>query len=130
MPARAIDGKRVLLVEDEMLIALDTQDELQKAGCHVVGPVARLDAALATARTAEIDAAVLDVNLGGEYVWPVAEALIRRGIPFVLLTGFGTTLDVPASCSSAPRLDKPIKPGALQHALGRLAASGPGTQAS
>ena len=89
-------SSRILLVEDEALIAMDTEDALVDAGYAVVGPADRLDTALALARAAPIDAAVLDVNLAGSMVWPVATALQQRGIPYVLLTGFGAYLDAPA----------------------------------
>lgn len=103
-----MNGKRILLVEDEALIALDTEEALTEAGCHVLGPADRVDAALAIARSEDMDAAVLDVNLAGDYVWPVAEVLRARRIPFVLLSGFGTMLDAPPACSAAPRLGKPF----------------------
>ena len=73
-------GRRILVVEDEAMIALLIQDLLADLGTTVVGPAARIEEALALARTAEIDLAALDLNLGGEPVYPVAEALaISRG---------------------------------------------------
>jgi DNA-binding response OmpR family regulator len=101
-------GKRVLIVEDEVLIALDTQDALTEAGYVVVGPATDITSGLAIVEAGQIDAAVLDVYLGGIYVWPVADALRRRGVPFVLMTGFGAGLDVPDNFQSVPRLGKPI----------------------
>lgn len=84
-----LEGRRILLVEDQFLIALELEQVLQKAGCIVTGPVARLQPALDLARTEAFDFAVLDVNLFGEKVYPVAEMLESRGIPFVLATGYG-----------------------------------------
>lgn len=106
-------GRRILLVEDEILIALDTQDELTQAGCMVLGPATRLDSAVALAESERLDAAVLDVNLDGTYVWPLTELLAARRVPYILLTGFGAALELPEHCRTAPRLDKPIRPRAL-----------------
>ena len=82
-------GKRVMVVEDEMLIALLVEDMLEDAGCIVVGPFACVSDALAAAKTEVVDLALLDVNVAGEKVFPVAHALEARGVPFLLLTGYG-----------------------------------------
>jgi DNA-binding response OmpR family regulator len=109
--------KRILLVDDEALVALAAEDALLEAGYNVIGPADRLESALHLAETEEIDAAVLDVNLAGVYVWPVVEALNARGVPFILLTGFGKALDLPPSCQRATVLAKPHKPQELLAAL-------------
>ncbi len=101
-------GKRVLLVEDEMLVALDTQEFLSEAGYEVVGPAMSLDEALAMAEGESLEAAVLDINLAGKLVWPVAERLVARNVPVVLLSGFGQSLDIPLALRAAPRLGKPV----------------------
>jgi len=113
-------GKRILVVEDEMLIALDTMDELKNQGCVVLGPALRLEPGLAMAREKPMDAAVLDVNLAGKLVWPLAGLLLEKHIPFVFVTGFGSSLEFPPAFASVPRLDKPIQPGALAWALALL----------
>ncbi len=82
-------GKRVLLVEDEMLVALLVEDMLADAGCIVIGPYARVPEALAAAKAEMVDLALLDVNVAGEKVFPVAHALEERGVPFLFLTGYG-----------------------------------------
>ena len=82
-------GKRVMIVEDELLVALMVEDVLTDAGCIVVGPFSRVPEALTAARTEMIDAALLDVNVANEKVFPVAHALEERGIPFLFLTGYG-----------------------------------------
>lgn len=82
-------GRRVLLVEDQVIIAMELEAALKKAGCEVVGPVGRLKPALELARRELLHFAVLDVNLCGEKVFPVAHLLESRGIPFVLATGYG-----------------------------------------
>ena len=79
---------RVLLVEDEVLIACMLQDMLTDLGCSVVGPAARVDEALALIETNAIDAAMLDVNLNGELSYPIADALVARGVPFLFSTGY------------------------------------------
>jgi CheY-like chemotaxis protein len=87
----SLDGKHVLVVEDELLVALLIVDLLSDEGCTILGPYSTLRTALKAARTEAFDLAVLDVNLAGETVYPVAEALTERKIPFMLLTGYGET---------------------------------------
>lgn len=82
-------GKRVLVVEDELLVAMLVEDMRADAGCIVVGPFARVPAALAAARVEAVDVALLDVNVAGEMVFPVAHMLEGRGIPFLFVTGYG-----------------------------------------
>jgi DNA-binding response OmpR family regulator len=82
-------GKRVLIVEDELLVALLIEDFLAELGCSVLGPCGSVAKALDAARTETFDLAVLDVNLGGEKVYPVAEVLAERHIPFLFLSGYG-----------------------------------------
>jgi DNA-binding response OmpR family regulator len=87
--AVALAGKRVLIVEDELLVALMLEDFLVEFGCNVVGPCGTVENALQAIRTEALDLAVLDVNLAGERVYPVAEALAERHIPFLFLSGYG-----------------------------------------
>lgn len=81
--------KLILVVEDEPIVALSLQDMLDDLGYDVAGPAYRIAAALELARTAAIDAAILDVNMGGETSYGVAEALRGRGIPYLFATGYG-----------------------------------------
>jgi CheY-like chemotaxis protein len=83
-----IAGKRIMLLEDEAIIAFAVEDMLADMGCIVVGPALRLDEACDLARDAKIDAAVLDVNINSERSYPVAEELRRRNVPFVFATGY------------------------------------------
>ena len=99
--------RRVLVVEDDMMIAVLIEEVLQDLGCIVVGPVGKLDAALRLAGSEVLDAAILDVNIRGEHVYPVAEQLRTRGIPFVLASGYGDWA-LPAAFRSQPRLTKPF----------------------
>ena len=110
MPDDAIlDGKRVFLVEDEALVAMLVEDMLADEGCTLVASANRLAEALAKAtdRSVEFDLAILDVNLAGEPVFPVAEALAARGIPFAFATGYGAG-GLPDAWQSRPTLQKPF----------------------
>ena len=91
MSTSDLQGLRVLLVEDQMIVAMQIEDMLHAAGCEVVGPVGTLEAAIALAHAEVLDVAVLDVNLDGEKVYPAAEELQARGIPFILATGYGAS---------------------------------------
>ena len=84
-----LKGKRILVVEDEALIAVMVEDMLTDMGSNVIGPAATIEAALRLARSEELDAAVLDVNVRGERIDPVAEALMARGVPVLFATGYG-----------------------------------------
>jgi CheY-like chemotaxis protein len=82
-----LSGRRVLVVEDEIIVSWLLQDMLEDLGCEVVGPAARVDQALAMIETEDLDAVLLDLNLDGERSYPVADALVARGVPFVFATG-------------------------------------------
>jgi DNA-binding response OmpR family regulator len=113
---------RVLVVEDDMMIAMLLEDMLADLGYETVGPCARLAEAVDKARQESLDAAILDVNLDGKPVWPVAEALAARGILFLFATGYGeTALGEP--WSDLPTLAKPFSRRDLERALARLVPS-------
>lgn len=114
-------GLRIFVVEDEALIAMLIEDVLQGFGCEVVGPIARLAAAQREARTREFDCAVLDVNISGEPVHPVADILAERGIPFIFVTGYGEA-GAGERFEQRPVLRKPFKPDELRAAVARLVA--------
>ena len=82
-------GRRILVVEDELLVAMMIEDLLLALGCEVVGPVNSVSKALQLAAVEALDGAVLDVNLEREKVYPVAEFLHDRRVPYVFLTGYG-----------------------------------------
>ena len=84
----SFSGRRVLLVEDEMIVAWLLEEMLTDLGCAVVGPAASVNQALAMIDAEAIDAAVLDVNLNGQMSYPIADALAARGVPFVFSTGY------------------------------------------
>ena len=102
----SLEGVRVLLVEDEYLVASLIEEILEIAGCIVTGPIPRLAQAVDAADRESCDAAVLDVNLAGERIYPVADILSRRNIPFVFVTGYGA---LPGEYANRPRLCKPFK---------------------
>ena len=81
-------GRRVLVVEDEMIVAWLLEDMLADLGCAVVGPASSVEQALAMIDAEAIDVAVLDVNLNGQMSYPIADALATRGVPFVFSTGY------------------------------------------
>jgi CheY-like chemotaxis protein len=105
-------GRRILIVEDEAMIALLIEDVLTDLGATVVGPAARLDEALPLARSAEVDLAALDLNLAGDPVYPVAEVLAARGIPFVFMTGYGQ-FGIAEPWRGRPSIAKPFRPSQL-----------------
>lgn len=113
---------RILVVEDEMMVAMLLEDRLADLGYEIVGPCAQLAAAVEMAQRERLDAAILDVNLDGTPVWPVAEALAARGIPFLVATGYGEAV-LRAPWSDRPVLAKPFSRRDLERALGRLVAS-------
>ncbi len=110
---KSLADRRILVVEDDMLIALLIEQVLQELGCIVVGPLGKLDAALRLASSEALDAAVLDVNIRGGLVYPVAEQLRTRGIPFVLASGYGDWA-LPAAFRTQPRLTKPFTPNEIE----------------
>lgn len=105
----ALVGKRILVVEDDYFLADDLATSLQRAGATVLGPVPNVDQALAIVRAnAAVDAAILDINLGGDTnAYPVAEALRERGVPFALATGYDLS-DVRGDFAEAPHVTKPM----------------------
>jgi CheY-like chemotaxis protein len=118
--AVTLGGKCVLVVEDEMLLALDLEEGLRDLGCVVVGPAGTLRSALRLIETETVDAAILDVNLAGERVFPVARRLAEQGIPFVFATAYADAGEIyPVDVQSAPRLSKPYT---VQQALQTLSA--------
>jgi CheY-like chemotaxis protein len=104
-----LKGRRVLVVEDEMMIAMLVEDMLADLGCAVVGPAHGLGVALDLARsTADLDVALLDVNLSGQPVFPVADALRERNIPIIFCTGYGDA-GLREADRGAPVLQKPYR---------------------
>jgi CheY-like chemotaxis protein len=117
MPAQpATPGKRVLVVEDELMIRMLLEDMLGELGYTVAAEAGRLDEALEATKTAEFDLAILDVNLDGQPISPVVEALVARGTPFVFATGYGER-GLPEPYRDRPMLKKPFQIEGLKQML-------------
>ena len=109
-------GRRILVVEDEYFIAVDIKEKLEAAGAVVVGPVATIGKALSLLETETPDGAILDLNLGGEMAFRLADAFKERAIPFVLATGYGRT-DIPPRFADMAAFEKPINATEIAAAL-------------
>ena len=120
--SQAFAGRRVLIVEDESLVAMLLETILEDMGCIPVGPAATVDEGLRMAMDGEpVDAALLDVNVAGKQVFPIAQALKDRGVPFVFSTGYGEG-GLPDEWRGQPTLQKPFTEAAVRDAL--MAAMG------
>ncbi|WP_332678125.1 response regulator [Brevundimonas sp.] len=112
-----LTGRRVLVVEDESLVAMLLETILEDMGCTPVGPAANIDDGMAMATDGEhLDAALLDVNVAGRQVFPVAQALKDRGIPFVFSTGYGEG-GLPEEWRGQATIQKPFTEAAVRDAL-------------
>jgi len=109
----AIVGNRILVVEDEPLVAMNLSKSLAELGFHVVGPYSTLARAATAAVETEVDAALLDVNLSGKAVYPVADILASKNVPFAFITGYSTEA-LPDKYANAPVLQKPVDLETLQ----------------
>jgi CheY-like chemotaxis protein len=109
---------RLLLVEDEALIALMLEDMVEGLGCAVTGLAPRVALGVAMAETGHFDAAILDVNVAGENVEPVAERLAAKGVPFIFATGYGEA-GVPLRYRDRPVVAKPFRPDQLEAAINK-----------
>ena len=124
-----LQGRRVLVVEDDALLALVYDEFLQDAGADVVGPAATVAEGGKLAEANGISVALLDVRLGDAEVWPVARILAGKGVPFVFCTGHFSSGSIPAEWSGRPVLTKPVRPTQVVAALVKAMASrdpGPG----
>ena len=112
-----LTGRRVLIVEDESLVAMLLETILEDMGCTPVGPASNIDDGLALVADSEhLDAALLDVNVAGRQVFPVAEALKARGVPFVFSTGYGEG-GLPDEWRGQSTIQKPFTEAAVRDAL-------------
>lgn len=120
MVEQTLRNCRILVVEDEYLLADDLCHALEEAGAIVLGPVPGVEEALALIEAeSRIDAAVLDVNLRGDMVFPVADALHARNVPFAFATGYDQWT-LPDRFAALPRLEKPFRPDRLAAKLSPL----------
>jgi len=112
----SLADKRLLVVEDELLVSMLVKSMLDDFGAAVVGPCGRLADGLAAAKTERFDGAILDLNLAGESAYPLADQLMARGVPFVFITGYQRdSLD--RRYANVPVLQKPIDSAALERVL-------------
>ena len=111
-----LKGLRVLVVENEALVALQLEDMLADLGCAIIGPASRVCQALDLLGGQVVDAAVLDLNVAGELVYPVADALARRGLPYIFATGYGAS-GLIGPYRSRPVLQKPFLQSQLRQAM-------------
>jgi len=121
MPDSSTATPRVLVVEDEYLIRMLLEDMLDELGYAVAAAVGTISEASQLAANSEIDAAILDVNLDGQEIYPVADILAKRGLPFVFVTGYGER-SLPEPYRSRPALQKPFQSEQLKIALAGLFA--------
>jgi len=123
-----VNGKlkdvRVLLVEDEFLIAEELADVLGDSGAKVLGPCSNLKQALNLANSLDMEVALLDVNLDGDHIYPVADVLAARAIPFVFMTGYSRDA-LPPEHRSRPVVRKPFQAAELLRVLDSLIAKKP-----
>jgi DNA-binding NtrC family response regulator len=112
--SEALGGLRLLVVEDEFIIAIDLAQTLEDLGAEVVGPAGSVRDALDLVKSQgdRLDGAVLDVNLRDQQVFPVADALAERGVPFVFTTGYDTIV-TPERHAAVPRCEKPVDKASL-----------------
>ena len=114
--ALPIAGNRIMVVEDETLVSMVVAEQLEELGFLVVGPYSTVEQAMTALKENSVDAAVLDVNLGGEPVYPVADALIAARVPFVFVTGYGAGV-LERRFQHVPVLQKPIDATALERIM-------------
>ncbi len=121
-PDTAGNRLNILVVEDETMIAMFLEDMLAELGCAVVGPVGRVASAVALIEASgHLDGALLDVNLRGELAYPVADALLRRNVPFVFITGYAAA-GLDRRYSAIPALAKPFPFTLLDHTVKAFAS--------
>jgi CheY-like chemotaxis protein len=111
-----LKDRRVLVVEDESLVAMLLETMLEDMGCLTVGPASSVEEGLRLVGEEQMDAALLDVNVGGTPVFPVAEALEARGIPLVFSTGYGEG-GLPENWRGRPTVQKPFTEAVIRDAL-------------
>jgi CheY-like chemotaxis protein len=119
----SLSGRRVLVVEDEMLVAWNLEDLLADLGYVVVGPAAGIDQALTMIGAEAIDAALLDVNLDGRPSYRVADALVARGVPFAFSTGYERE-GLAAGYQTVPSVRKPFRASEVADMLAKLLTPG------
>ena len=116
MSKQELSNRKVLVVEDEMMIAMLIEDMLDEFGCKLVGPATNVPRALELIGKESIDVAVLDLNLDGKDTYAIADALQRKSVPFIFATGYGST-GLRQEYGNRPVLQKPFPASDLETAL-------------
>jgi DNA-binding response OmpR family regulator len=117
MDRNSLRGRKLLVVEDDYLIAADFAYHLEERGVEVIGPAGSVvDALQLIEAEPGFDGAVLDINLGREMAYPIADELARRGVPFIFATGY-SALVVPTAHADVPRVEKPVDMATLVRLL-------------
>jgi CheY-like chemotaxis protein len=118
---RGLTNCKVLVVEDEMMIAMLIEDMLEEFGCRLVGPATSVPHALELIGKEQVELAVLDVNLDGQDTYAIADALRQKNVPFIFATGYGST-GLRKEYGNRPVLQKPFQTKALETALAQALA--------
>jgi DNA-binding response OmpR family regulator len=122
---RPLQGRRVLVVEDDYFIALELCTALRSAGAEVLGPARDVESGLAAIGEQRVDCAVLDINLRGRMAFPIASELRKHGVPTIFATGYDESM-VPAEHAATLRLEKPVDLAALCRAVEACCNESPG----
>jgi CheY-like chemotaxis protein len=117
--AKPLKGRQILVVEDSPVVAPFTADVLGELGCDVIGPAPNMATARDLISRERVDAAIMDVHIRGERIFPMCDLLSAKGIPFVLTSGYGDW-ELPDRWQHAPRLQKPYTMDQVEEALARL----------
>lgn len=111
-----LTGRRILVIEDSPVVAPFTVDILRELGCEVVGPAPNMAVARELVEAGEFDAALMDIHIRGDRIFPLCEALAAKSVPFVLTSGYADW-NIPEEWRDRPRLQKPYTIGQVEEAL-------------
>jgi DNA-binding NarL/FixJ family response regulator len=109
-----IRGRRILIAEDEAMIALDLESFLQDLGCEIIGPVANVEDVVQQFEAHHPDGALLDINLRGKQVFAVLPQLIEQGLPVIITSGYDDIALIPQDFRALPRISKPFNQATLR----------------
>jgi CheY-like chemotaxis protein len=121
MSDKVLNGQRILVVEDNAILAITFGDILRNAGAEVVGPTGKLAVAERLAETEPLTAAMLDIRLNSHRVWPVARILAERGVPIVFCSGHFDPTNLPTEWAGRPILVKPARPYQIVETMAQVA---------